>query len=117
MPQTTVPDVIGFSEAGAIAAIESADLTKGVTTTAYSDAVFASHIADQEPAAGDVVPVQSAVNIVVSLGPELLVNITSPTQATLTNVAFVDVSGTVSAASATAANCRARRHGQRLPQP
>ncbi len=65
-----VPDVIGMTEADAVAAIEAADLTVGAVSEAYSDTVPEGHVISQNPAGGAEVLPGSAVDLVVSMGPE-----------------------------------------------
>ena len=71
--QPVVPDVVGQTQADAIAAITAVDLTVGTVTQEYSDTVGAGLVISQSPASGTVVDVGSAVDMVVSLGHAVLV--------------------------------------------
>jgi beta-lactam-binding protein with PASTA domain/protocatechuate 3,4-dioxygenase beta subunit len=64
-----VPDVLGMTEAVAETTLIANDLVKGNVTFEYSDTVAAGLVIAQDPASGATVPIGSAVNIVVSLGP------------------------------------------------
>ena len=68
----TVPDVVGMAQAAAETAITGAGLTVGSVTTAHSDTVPSGNVTSQNPAAGASAAPGSAVNIVVSTGPEEL---------------------------------------------
>jgi beta-lactam-binding protein with PASTA domain len=70
-----VPDVVGISQADAEAAIAAAGLSVGTVSTAYSDTVPAGEIISQNPVAGTSVPIGSAVDLVVSLGPLEMVDV------------------------------------------
>lgn len=63
-----VPNVVGLPEAGALADIGQAGLAIG-TVTEQNDAVLAGNVISQDPAAGTIVDLGSAVDLVVSLGP------------------------------------------------
>jgi len=63
---SAVPDVVGMTEAQASTAITSADLVVGNISYAYSETVPAGEVISQDPIAGTVVPVGSAVNLVIS---------------------------------------------------
>lgn len=65
--ETTVPEVTGLSEQQATRKLNEAGL-KAVTTEAYSDTVAEGVVADQDPAAGEVVAPLSEVLIQVSQG-------------------------------------------------
>ncbi|HUT29225.1 MAG TPA: carboxypeptidase regulatory-like domain-containing protein [Sedimentisphaerales bacterium] len=65
----SVPDVLGMTEAVAETTLIANDLVKGNVTFEYSDTVAASLVIAQDPASGATLPIGSAVNIVVSLGP------------------------------------------------
>jgi hypothetical protein len=67
--QVTVPNVVGLPQTDAEAAIIAANLVVGTVDTAYSDTVLAGDVISQEPVGGTLVPRDSAVNLVVSLGP------------------------------------------------
>ena len=65
----SVPNVVGMTQAAAEASITGAGLTVGSVTTAFSTTVPAGDVISQNPAAGASVPVGTAVDLVVSLGP------------------------------------------------
>ena len=66
--QVTVPGVVDMPQADAEAAIIAANLVVGTVDTAYSDTVAAGHVISQEPVGGTLLPRDSSVNLVVSLG-------------------------------------------------
>ena len=66
--QVAVPDVVGLLQADAEAAIDAANLVVGTIDTTYSDTV-AGQVISQEPTGGTLLPRDSEVNLVVSLGP------------------------------------------------
>ena len=66
---TTVPNVVGSTEAAATTAINGAGLVTGTVTQAYSDTVAAGLVISQSPVGGTTAVIGTAVNIVVSLGP------------------------------------------------
>lgn len=70
-PPIEVPDVTGMLLADAEAAILAANLTIGFVDTAYSDTVPAGHVIAQMPFAGEMVEPETAVLLLVSLGPEM----------------------------------------------
>jgi hypothetical protein len=67
--QSTVPNVVGDTQATATAAIISAGLTLGAVTTQSSSVVQAGNVISENPAAGTQVGSGSGVSIVVSTGP------------------------------------------------
>jgi hypothetical protein len=67
----TVPTVIGLTQAAAQTTITGAGLTVGAITTSSSATMPAGQVMSQTPAAGASVAPNSAVAIVVSLGPAL----------------------------------------------
>jgi len=67
--QVTVPNVVGELLVDAETIIDSAGLTVGEITYDYSDTVPADEVIDQDPSGGTLVPLLSAVDLVVSLGP------------------------------------------------
>lgn len=73
--ETSVPDVVGESEADAITAIEAVGLVASVQTSS-SDTTPEGHVISQNPVASTVVDVGSNVTIVVSTGgtPQTTVN-------------------------------------------
>jgi beta-lactam-binding protein with PASTA domain len=66
----TVPNVLDTAEADATVAIEGAGLVVGNTTATPDDTIVAGNVISQTPAAGDTVAAGSAVDIVVSTGPD-----------------------------------------------
>ena len=83
-----VPNVVGSTQAAAIAAIQAAGLTVGTITQATSATVPAGNVISQTPVAGINVAIGSAVSFVVSSG-------TAPP----TNVAVPNVVGSTQAAA------------------
>jgi M6 family metalloprotease-like protein len=67
---TTVPNVVGQTQAAAATAITGAGLVVGTVTQTYSDIVAAGLVISQEPAGETIVPIGSAVDITISLGPQ-----------------------------------------------
>ena len=65
-----VPDVVGMSQADAGSAITGAELTVGTISYSYHDTVPAGDVISQEPVGGTPVIRGSAVNLVISDGPE-----------------------------------------------
>jgi len=65
----TTPNVTGFDEAAARAALLADNLTIGTVGTASSDAIPAGQVISQNPAAGVKLAKGSAVDLVVSSGP------------------------------------------------
>ena len=86
----SVPDVTGLTQTAAQTALTAAGLTTGTVTTAHSADVAADAVIHQTPAAGTSVEAGSAVNLVVSLGPEAAV------------VSVPDVTGMTESAAETA---------------
>ena len=66
----TVPDVVGLSGTDAFTALSNAGLSLGTVAEAYSAAVPAGSVFSQSPLAGNSVPPGTAVNLVVSRGPQ-----------------------------------------------
>jgi len=66
-----VPDVRGKSEADAISALAAARLVWGATFTEYSETVPVGEVVQQNPRPGVQVSSGTAIDIVLSLGPEL----------------------------------------------
>jgi beta-lactam-binding protein with PASTA domain len=67
----TVPNIVGSTQAVAQAAIVGAGLTVGTVTSANSATVAPGSVISQSPAAGASVAQNSAVAMVISLGPSL----------------------------------------------
>jgi eukaryotic-like serine/threonine-protein kinase len=66
---TSVPNVVGLSQAAAGSQITTNSLTVGTQTTACSQQVSAGNVAMQTPAAGTQQPLSTPVNLVISSGP------------------------------------------------
>jgi uncharacterized repeat protein (TIGR03806 family) len=66
----TVPNVIGQTQAAATTAITGAGLTVGAVTTASSATVPVGDVINQSPTGGTSVAAGSAVDLVVSSGPD-----------------------------------------------
>ena len=79
----TVPNVIGLTQAAAQTALTTAGLTVGTVITSPSATVPAGQVSSQEPSAGTGVPSGSAVNLVISSGPQgvSVPNVVGQTQA------------------------------------
>jgi RHS repeat-associated protein len=79
----TVPNVVGLTQAAAEAAIVAAQLKVGTETTVNSSTVPAGQVISQAPSAGASAPAGSAVNLVMSLGPTMVIvpNVVGLTQA------------------------------------
>ena len=67
---TLVPNVVGAGQANAEAALLAASLAVGTITDVFSGSVPVGEVISQDPTAGARVPVNTAVDLVVSLGPE-----------------------------------------------
>jgi serine/threonine-protein kinase len=65
-----VPDIRGLSEANGIATLATAKLVRGATFSEYSDTAPAGELVRQNPRPGVQVSSGTAVDLVVSLGPE-----------------------------------------------
>ena len=81
---STVPNVVGLTQAAASTAITGAGLTVGTITTANSATVPAGNVISQNPVGGTSVAPGSAVALTVSLGPA---NVTVPNVVGLTQAA------------------------------
>ncbi|MHB1361544.1 MAG: Stk1 family PASTA domain-containing Ser/Thr kinase [Thermoleophilia bacterium] len=68
--QTTVPDLSNLTVDQASSRLSQANLALGATTEQFSDSVGSGKVISQNPAAGQSVPVETAVSIVVSKGPQ-----------------------------------------------
>ena len=69
--QPVVPNVIGMTQADANAAITAVDnLTVGTVTDEYSDTIAVGLVISQDPNGGTHVTIGTAVNLVVSMGPQ-----------------------------------------------
>lgn len=65
---TTVPDVVGLTQAAAETSIAAAGLVTGTVSAVNSDTVAAGNVISQNPAGGSSVTSGTAVDLVVSLG-------------------------------------------------
>lgn len=65
-----VPDVVGLTQAAAETAITDANLAVGAVTEAYHETLPAGYVISQDPAFGSSVLPGTAVDLVVSSGPE-----------------------------------------------
>jgi hypothetical protein len=78
----TVPYITGMTQESAQIVIPAAGFITGSVTQAYDDIVPIGHIISQSPSAGTIVPIGSAVDMVVSLGQAVTVpDVTGMTQA------------------------------------
>lgn len=68
-----VPDVSGMTEADAEATISTAGLTLGLISGAHSASVTTGHVINQHPAAGSTVQQGFSVDLIVSLGPAMVI--------------------------------------------
>jgi serine/threonine-protein kinase len=66
---TSVPNVVGLSQAAAGSSLASSNLTVGTVTNMCSQSYGSGLVASQTPAAGTQQPPSTAVNLVVSNGP------------------------------------------------
>jgi beta-lactam-binding protein with PASTA domain len=76
----TVPNVVDQNETDANSDITAAGLIVGTVTYEYSDIVPAGIVISQNPLDGTIVPVGSAVDIVVSLGQPVVPNVVGMTE-------------------------------------
>jgi probable HAF family extracellular repeat protein len=79
----SVPDVVNMTQANAQSAITGAGLTVGTVTQSYHPTVPAGSVISQSPSAGTQVNPASSVDLVVSLGVQMIAvpNVVSMTQA------------------------------------
>ncbi|HVD94174.1 MAG TPA: PASTA domain-containing protein, partial [Vicinamibacterales bacterium] len=84
--QVAAPAVAGLTQTAATTAITNAGLTLGAVTTASSATVPAGSVISQSPIAGTLVATGSAISLVVSSGPSVVVvpNVVNSTQAAAT---------------------------------
>ncbi|MBI2425442.1 MAG: PASTA domain-containing protein [Candidatus Hydrogenedentes bacterium] len=73
--QVTAPDLAGLSQAAAAAALTAAGLVTGSISQATSETVAAGNVISQNPPAGTLLNPGSAVDLVISLGPETTVSV------------------------------------------
>ena len=90
-PPLTVPPVEGLLQSAAEADIVAAGLVVGAVTTAYHDTVALDHVISQDPVAGTEVAPGSAVDLVVSLGPEPPPLTVPPVEGLLQSAAEADI--------------------------
>ena len=90
------PNVVGLSEAAALAALADAGLTVGAVTLERSDTAPEGDVIGQEPAGGTQVACGSAVDLVISLGPCVAPDLLGLSQAAAT-AALADAGLTVGA--------------------
>ena len=67
-PATSVPNVVGTTQAAASSAIDSANLQLGTVTTASSNSVPSGSVISENPTAGTSVSTGSSVDLVISTG-------------------------------------------------
>jgi len=77
----TVPNVIGQSEADAIAAIEAVDTLSAALSHEYHNSVAAGSVISQDPAGGSKVNTGTVVSVVVSLGRPIVPAVVGLTEA------------------------------------
>src|ERR1700692_465811 len=70
--KVTVPNVEGLTQAAATTAITGAKLMVGTVTQHASDRVATGKVISQDPASGSSVAQGSPVNLVISLGPQMV---------------------------------------------
>ena len=103
--QVAVPNVVGQTQTAATTAIQAAGLVIGTVTTASSSTVAAGSVISENPVAGTQVNTGTAVNLVVSSGPNVtqvaVPNVVGQTQASATSAiqSVGLVVGTVTTAS------------------
>src|ERR1700674_3560868 len=68
----TVPNVEGLTQEAATTAITAAKLTGGTVTQQSSNTVATGKVISQDPASGNSVAQGSRVNLVISLGPQMV---------------------------------------------
>ncbi len=67
---TTVPNVVGLTQAAATSALTAAGLVVGTITSAFDSTVTAGLVLTESPVAGSVSTPGEAINLVLSLGPQ-----------------------------------------------
>lgn len=72
-PPVNVPDVVGLTRSNAESAITAAGLEVGTVTEAHSETVALGLVISQDPAGNSEAAAGSAVSLVVSLGPDEVV--------------------------------------------
>ena len=68
----TVPNLDGLSQSSAIAAVTAANLSVGTITQQNSNTVIKGNVVSQDQPSGGSVAQGSPVNLVISLGPEMV---------------------------------------------
>lgn len=68
-PDTTVPDVVGETQADATDDIEAAALVVGAITSEFDAVIPLGSVISQDPVGGTTLPEGSSVDLVISLGP------------------------------------------------
>jgi beta-lactam-binding protein with PASTA domain len=76
-----VPDVVGMTEANAVAAITAVDNLAASVTDEYSDTIASGVVISQTPAPNTPVLIGSSVNLVVSLGQPEVPSVVGMTEA------------------------------------
>jgi beta-lactam-binding protein with PASTA domain len=76
-----VPDVVGMTQADANLTIVGAELTVGTVTYEYSDTIPEDKVISQHPVYGTIVPIWSAIDLVVSLGRPAVPDVVGMTEA------------------------------------
>lgn len=71
-PEITVPNLTGLSQIDADALIKEKDLTVGQTSTEFSSSVPKGKVISQTPSAGDIVTLETPVNLVISAGIQMV---------------------------------------------
>jgi beta-lactam-binding protein with PASTA domain len=69
---STVPNVVGMTQAAATSALNTANLVVGTVTEVYDSTVPLGSVISTSPIGGTVVPKGSSVALVVSKGPEVV---------------------------------------------
>jgi hypothetical protein len=69
---TTVPNVVGYTQADAMTAITAAGLFMGTLTQEYDATIPTGSVISQNPSSGTNVPTDTAVNLTLSKGPEII---------------------------------------------
>jgi beta-lactam-binding protein with PASTA domain len=88
---TTVPDVLGLTQSSAESSITSASLIVGAVTSEYSGTVPQGDVISQGLTAGSSVPVDSGVDLVVSLGIDLSPKLVRTTVNAVSNTSWTTV--------------------------
>jgi beta-lactam-binding protein with PASTA domain len=81
-PQVVVPNVVGLTQVAANSSIVGAGLLFSAST-AYSDSVAAGLVISQNPVASTLVDSGDLVTVVVSLGVQPVISVTTPRSRTV----------------------------------